>query len=91
MALDKDAWGALLLAKVQAVGVTAGTPISPTQLLEVWKAIADADKTHITGNADIDLQAADISVPAAGLLDSLVQPVTGQASSAAVLLPTRIK
>ncbi|MEE8299289.1 MAG: hypothetical protein V3R67_07915 [Thermodesulfobacteriota bacterium] len=95
MSLDKDRWGQNVADAVAAIGITAGTPITPAQLAIVWKAIKGEDKTEFNANADIDLSAADIStnVPALGINDSVPLACTGQATGTnqAVILTQKIK
>lgn len=40
MALDKDRLGAAIAAAITAQSITAGTPVTPTQLENLWKAVA---------------------------------------------------
>ena len=91
MTMNKDSWGTLTFNKIEAMGITAGTPITDDQLSEVWKRVAESNKEHISANADIDLQAGDIPVPATGIKDSLNAPCTGAAATGAKNLTTRIK
>lgn len=91
MALDKDRWGTSIAAKIKALGVSAGTPITDAQLQAVWKAMADASKSEITTNADIQLSAGDLQVPGAGLSNG-GGAVSGTANNAAMAPATgRIK
>ena len=83
MALDKTRWGNAIAAAVKAVGIQAGTPITDGQLQAVWQAITQEDKIEINTNAGIELQAADITVPGAGLANA-GGPVVGTASIAAM-------
>lgn len=60
----------------------AGTPVGVPTLQAIWAgamAIIDQD---IKDNATITFAAADIQVPALGLIDSMSAPVTGTANSA---------
>lgn len=83
MALDKTRWGDSIAAAVKSLGITAGEPITDNQLKQVWQKVAEASKSEINENAGIQLEAADITVPATGL-NSPTGPVTGTASVAAM-------
>ena len=83
MALDSTGWGNSVAAAIKGLGVTAGSPVSDATLQLLWRTICGEHKTEFNTNAGIDLQAADIPVPAAGILDSVAGPCTGSASSGA--------
>ena len=91
MAMQENPWGTLIAQKVKSLGITAGTPITDAQLESVWQKMAEATKEHFQANMDVDLQAGDIPVPAAGLKDGQNLPCTGAAASGAKTLTTRIK
>ena len=67
-----------------------GTPADSDQLLKFCTAVSTAVINHLKNNADIDLQAGDIPIPAQGLLYSGT-PITGSATNTAKTLSTRIK
>lgn len=54
MAMDGDSWGTSVASAIQAIGVSAGTPVTPAQLEAVWKAIKGEDVTHLTNNVEVD-------------------------------------
>lgn len=53
MAMNNTSWGDAVAAAVQAVGVSAGTPITPLQLKLIWRAVKGEDVTHLIANAEI--------------------------------------
>lgn len=90
MALDKDRWGTNVAAAIKAIGVTAGTPVTDTQLQNLWKAIKEQDKTEINTNADIDLASNDISV-LPGSFSNTGGPVAGLGLNSPIVLNSKIK
>jgi hypothetical protein len=68
-----------------------GPPDDAAILAKFAEAIAQSVYDEITQNADLNLLAGDIPVPASGILDSVSGPCTGSAQSSAVVLPTRIR
>jgi hypothetical protein len=95
MALDNTRWGNAVAAAVQGVGITDDAKITTGQLEVVWRAICGEHQGEIDTNADINLDAADVStdVPGLGLLDGMSNPVTGQATGTnqAVILAGKIE
>lgn len=92
MPINSNDWGDRVAAAIQGFGITAGTPITPGQLQQIWRIIKGEDKTEMTTKADIDLPAADIKTDPGTFLDSVGQPVTGVGTSQATgALNARIK
>jgi hypothetical protein len=88
-------WGTLIYNKIQALGVTAGTPISQATVEACWQKMAEATKEHFETNLTLDLQANDIPVPAnngAGLISAAPgNPVTGATANNAATITGRMK
>lgn len=54
MALDPaSTWGEAVAAAIKAVGVSAGTPVSDTQLEAVWTAVKTEDRDQLTTKAEV--------------------------------------
>lgn len=53
MALNGNNWGVAVASAVKAAAasITPGTPVTDEQLEAVWKAVKNADTTHITTQA----------------------------------------
>lgn len=80
MAMNNTVWGDAVAAAIQSVGVVAGTPVTPTQLQLIWRAIKGEDITHLIGNAEInDVQSNGVTGngPAGGPLPIASLPGTG--------------
>ncbi len=90
MALDKDRWGQNVADAIAALGVVAGTPVTPTQLADMWKAIKGEDKTEVNANADIVLLSADIPV-LPGTFSNAGGPVVGAGLNGPATLVSKIK
>jgi len=57
MPLNGTTMGDDVAAAVQAVGITAGTPITNNQLKSVWEAACGAMVTHIKSDAVVTVTA----------------------------------
>lgn len=82
MALDGNRLGTAIANTIRSFRPAAGVAVSDAVLEQMWQAVANDIVNEIKTNGDIDLEAADITVPALGLFDSVPAPVTGSASSA---------
>lgn len=52
MAVDPAAvWGKSIADDIAALGITAGTPVTPTQLELLWTTIKAEDRTQLTTKA----------------------------------------
>lgn len=83
MAMSNTRLGSAIAATIQSFKPAAGTQITTTQLEQMWQAIAQDFIDEVNNHADITLNAADIPVPAAGIIDSNTGACTGQAVNAA--------
>ena len=91
MGFDKTRWGNDIASRIAAVGVVAGTPVTPAQLQEVWQAIKEGDVAEISTNADINLAVSDMSILPGTFIDSLAAPITGLGANAAVVLAGKLE
>ena len=67
-----------------------GAPADSNQLLKFCTAVSTAVINHFKNNCDIDLQAGDVVVPAAGLTYS-GNPIAGSAMNSAKTISSRLK
>lgn len=51
MPMNGNTWGTAVKNAIAALGITAGTEVTPTQLEQFWQAVKVQDVTHITGNS----------------------------------------
>ncbi len=89
-ALSDSVCGNLVVTEIKTI-VTSLTGAAETEAIALWTAICKGILDHIKASGDINLAAGDISVPGAGLLDSVSGPVTGTALIAPVLLTGKIQ
>lgn len=47
-------WGDAVAAAVAGFGITAGSPITATQLRDIWRLVCTEHETEITTNAVVD-------------------------------------
>ena len=59
MPLNSTVWGPAVATAIRnaitAQGIQAGTPITDSQIDEIWKAITLAHDTHISANASVSI------------------------------------
>jgi len=68
MALDSNTtWGANIRAKITALGITDGTPVTNTDLDAIWSEVKMEDTSQL-GKSD---------VAAGTFVDGMASPVTG--------------
>lgn len=91
MPLNNVRWGDAIAARVIALGVSDSSPITTGQLQIMWRAIKDEDVIEWTTNGRVKILAGDLLVPALGYLDSVGQPVVGQATVTPTNLDMRIE
>jgi hypothetical protein len=94
MAMDKDRLGAAIKAFIDSTNPNAGglTAGEQSELLAFCTGIGECIIDEIKNHAQIDFQAADITVPSTGLISaSPGAPVTGSAVNAvSAVAPGRI-
>jgi len=81
MPMDGDRLGAAIAATIQSFKPAADEKISGAILVQMWQAVAADIVDEINTNADISLLAADVPVPALGILDGTTSPCSGAALS----------
>lgn len=74
MPLDPAAtWGADVKSAIDSVGVTAGSEVTPAQLIQVWTAIVGEHRDQLTTKAQTSTTGATGSGPAGGPLPIVSQ------------------
>lgn len=75
MALDSATiWGKAVADAIKAIGVSAGTPVTDTQLEQIWAAIKGEDRSQLTTKAATATTGATGTGPAGGPLPIAAVP-----------------
>lgn len=67
MSLDGNRLGSAVAAAVSAAGITAGTPITPSQLEDIWQRVFREDVIEYQGNAVVNVASVTAVTPGVGI------------------------